>query len=64
MLTDPSGRLSSWVREDCCKWRGVSYYNRTGRVIKLKLGNPFPNNFRTMEQLASWAVRSILLCST
>ena len=43
-LTDPSGRLSSWVREDCCKWRGVSYYNRTGCVIKLKLGNPFPNN--------------------
>ena len=40
-LTDPG--LSSWVREDCCKWRGVSYYNRTGRVIKLKLGNPFPN---------------------
>ena len=43
-LTDPSGQLSSWVGEDCCKWRGVSCYNKTGRVIKLKLGNPFPNS--------------------
>ncbi|RVW80326.1 hypothetical protein CK203_039167 [Vitis vinifera] len=36
-LTDPSRRFSSWVGEDCCKWRGVVCSNRSGHVIKLTL---------------------------
>ncbi|PON95352.1 LRR domain containing protein, partial [Trema orientale] len=38
-LTDPSGQLSSWVGEDCCKWRGVGCNNITGRVVQVNLRN-------------------------
>ncbi|XP_062105462.1 receptor-like protein EIX2 [Humulus lupulus] len=36
-LEDPSDQLSSWVGEDCCKWRGVGCNNITGRVVQLNL---------------------------
>ncbi|KAF8378104.1 hypothetical protein HHK36_029440 [Tetracentron sinense] len=39
-LNDPSGWLSSWVGEDCCRWRGIGCNKKTGRVIKLDLTNP------------------------
>ncbi|KAL9454366.1 hypothetical protein AB3S75_009871 [Citrus x aurantiifolia] len=48
-LGDPSGRLSSWVGEDCCRWRGEGCNNRTASVIKLKLNNPFRNSIDAYE---------------
>ncbi|KAH9743554.1 LRRNT 2 domain-containing protein [Citrus sinensis] len=45
-VTDPSGRLSSWTGEDCCKWEGVICDNSTGKVVQLKLRSPeIPDSF-------------------
>ncbi|KAH7690684.1 Leucine-rich repeat protein [Dioscorea alata] len=41
-LKDPGGRLSSWIGEDCCIWRGVQCDNKTGDVVQLDLGNKRP----------------------
>ncbi|KAL6136088.1 hypothetical protein ACLB2K_061389 [Fragaria x ananassa] len=40
-LTDHSDQLSSWVGEDCCKWRGVGCNSTTGRVGSLNLLNSY-----------------------
>ena len=40
-LTDPAGRLSSWVGEDCCSWIGVACDRTTSHVVELDLRNRF-----------------------
>ena len=37
-VSDDSRRLSSWVGEDCCQWRGVECNNQSGHVTKLDMG--------------------------
>ncbi|XP_059436267.1 receptor-like protein EIX2 [Corylus avellana] len=55
-LTDPSGRLSSWVGDDCCNWIGVGCDSNTGNVAKLDLRNPFSsfNYYDVDTDIFSW----------
>ncbi|KAK6137882.1 hypothetical protein DH2020_028372 [Rehmannia glutinosa] len=41
-LTDESSRLSSWIGQECCSWKGITCSNKTGHVLKLNLHNPTP----------------------
>ncbi|CDP05565.1 unnamed protein product [Coffea canephora] len=41
-LEDKSNRLSSWIREGCCSWEGISCHKTTGSVLKLDLRNVVP----------------------
>ena len=39
-VIDFPGKLSSWVGEDCCQWKGVECDNESGHVTNLNLSNP------------------------
>uniref|UniRef100_A0A5B7BYH3 Leucine-rich repeat-containing N-terminal plant-type domain-containing protein n=1 Tax=Davidia involucrata TaxID=16924 RepID=A0A5B7BYH3_DAVIN len=45
-LIDELNRLSSWVGEDCCTWRGVSCSEKAGHVVKLDLHNSNDFDYR------------------
>ncbi|MCD7446607.1 hypothetical protein HAX54_010799 [Datura stramonium] len=45
-LTDPSDRLTSWIGEECCIWKGVSCDIQTGNVISLDLKDTSGNCYQ------------------
>ena len=39
-VIDFPGKLSTWVDEECCQWKGVVCNNESGHVTELNLSNP------------------------
>nr|XP_018673491.1 PREDICTED: LRR receptor-like serine/threonine-protein kinase ERECTA [Musa acuminata subsp. malaccensis] len=48
-MYDSGERFSTWIGEDCCRWRGVACDNTTSHVIKLDLHYLDTHNFYTYD---------------
>jgi Leucine rich repeat N-terminal domain len=48
-----SGRLASWVGNDCCSWQGVHCDKLSGHVISLNLSNSDDDYFYSATTTAS-----------
>ncbi|CAL9042491.1 unnamed protein product [Musa banksii] len=46
-MYDSGERFSTWIGEDCCRWRGVACDNTTSHVIKLDLHYPYTRHSYT-----------------
>lgn len=60
-LSDPANRLSSWVGDNCCQWKGVHCSNRSGHVVKLDLQGPDCDNSVISMQVLGGKISSSLI---
>ncbi|XP_048424018.1 receptor-like protein EIX2 [Pyrus x bretschneideri] len=56
-LVDHSGRLSSWVGHDCCRWEGISCNNSSSHVVKMDLRHPY--DFLDDDEYEEWRNASL-----
>ncbi|XP_059460964.1 receptor-like protein EIX1 [Corylus avellana] len=59
-LRDRSNRLSSWIGEECCMWRGIGCDNITAHVIQLNLRNNLYDEFAGDEALEQSQLRGVI----
>ena len=65
-VIDIPGKLSSWVGEDCCQWKGVECDSELGHVTNLSLSNPAgrPRHFDYYESNQMIRNQPCRFCST
>ncbi|KAE8077784.1 hypothetical protein FH972_016313 [Carpinus fangiana] len=59
-IIDHSNRLSSWIGEECCMWRGIGCDNITGHVIQLNLRDDPYDGFTTNEAYEQSRLRGVI----